>query len=475
MRWRHLLATTAAVAAAVGVSSAPTGAQLGDAESTITWLATGDSYSSGEGIAGTGTAEDDFCAQSDDAYGPKAAQILRDSRDWQIDEVVFNACTGAVVENFYHGWERIPFGASQWAWAEFQGVPAGGRFDVITMSYGGNDIGFDDIVKDCLTLPTTLGGVWDDPDLDDGGCSQPLGNLRGELDRLRSPDAFPVIGPDGSPGDGRGGSLAEFYRTLVDNHLADDGVLVVVGYPRLFAPSAEWGAWRNDRCSFFVAEEADQLGELAEEFDQTLRELVAEADPTGERIRYVSRLTLFDDNGRSHSVCAPRNQWMNGVSVGFWDSSLRKEHSFHPNEIGHSATAERVAGELAAVDRERAAARAEPAAVPDQATPTTPTPPPEPEPEIRSEPRYDVGEPFAAQCVIAWPWAPVHTSETTQMRMSCGGVPSQFTFVQVIYPDPDLQMTSDPVIVYGEIVDYAIPEFGFQSLVVVASEIDFTP
>lgn len=66
----------------------------------VSWLAAGDSYSSGEGIPGTG-GPDDPCARSMRAYGPRAAGILRKTDDWTISPLTFTACTGALIGDFY--------------------------------------------------------------------------------------------------------------------------------------------------------------------------------------------------------------------------------------------------------------------------------------------------------------------------------------------------------------------------------------
>ena len=63
----------------------------------ISWLSTGDSYSSGEGSQNaSGT-----CQTSKSAWGPKSVKILREERSWRIGPELFSACTGAVTRDFY--------------------------------------------------------------------------------------------------------------------------------------------------------------------------------------------------------------------------------------------------------------------------------------------------------------------------------------------------------------------------------------
>lgn len=56
----------------------------------------------------------------------------------------------------------------------------------------------------------------------------------------------------------------------------------------------------------------------------------------------------------------------------------------------------------------------------------------------------------------------------------CIGVPSQFLVTTVVYPDPDLDVTSSTgtMHVHGEVVDHADPELGSRDLLVVADDID---
>ena len=60
------------------------------------------------------------------------------------------------------------------------------------------------------------------------------------------------------------------------------------------------------------------------------------------------------------------------------------------------------------------------------------------------------------------------------MRTSCGGVPSQFLFVDILYGDPDLPVTPSrsKMRVNGTIADVVRSEHGFSTLVVIADHIE---
>ncbi|MHB8242590.1 MAG: hypothetical protein ACYDHN_11415 [Solirubrobacteraceae bacterium] len=109
-------------------------------------------------------------------------------------------------------------------------------------------------------------------------------------------------------------------------------------------------------------------------------------------------------------------------------------------------------------------------------TPTTTTATPTPAPSVpQPQPQsFAVGAPFDSECVVAWPTAPVTTSTTIQMTMSCAGVPeNEYLFTQVDYGDPSLPISPDHARahVVGTIVDIATSAYGYKELVVQASSV----
>lgn len=386
-----------------------------------------------------------MCAQSPKAYGPAA-----------IRPDVFSACTGAITQDFYG--PRSDGRPSLEQWGGSLGAPRDGRFDVVTLSFGGNDIAFADVIKGCLDLPK-IPKTWAqvvDLDFNDGGCDVSESDLRSRIDALLTSKVF--VPPPGAPAPQHSNSIVDFYQTVLDRNLTQGGILVVVGYPRLFAPSSTWGRWRNGRCNLVTAKDADMLGSVAEYFDQSLREAVREADPRGQRIIYESRLDIFDDGGRWHSLCGDQAEWLNGVTLGLRDGSLRVNHSFHPNELGHLASAQTVALDIDATFGRPS---------PRPTSSLTPSP-------VATGNLYRIGDRFSDYCVVAWPTAPVRYADSIEMRMTCQHVPGQFLFVDVAYGDPDLPVTPNTgyMLVEGRIVDIGHSGLGFSTLIVVADRID---
>ena len=444
--------------AATGDTASVTPASHDQAVAPVAWLSTGDSYSSGEGLAGSGigSSTSDHCAQSPNAYGPLAADLLR-TAGWRIGPQVFSACTGALTSQFYTTDPTV--GASLWDWSVLQGAPATGRFDVISMSLGGNDIGFSHVVQSCLGIPQS----WTDL----APTCESETALKHTVDNYMNARI-----PLNSTGTRYANGVAAFYKEIAKDHLTSRGVLVIAGYPRLFAPADQWPLWTWPSCNGMGRSAADALGRVAEYLDAQLSSAVHKADPSGRHIRYLSRLQLFNSGG-GHALCNSQ-EWLNGIPLGIGDASLRLQHSFHPNEAGHAATA----AALARLLKEQFGTNA-----PTTTTTTTTAPPAPSSPSVATAPpqtvppsNFTVGSRFSAWCVVAWPTAPQRSDSDIEMRMTCQGVPEdQYLFTDVAYPDPNLDVTpsTGQMFVKGKVIGTTRSDFGFTTLDVLASTIQF--
>ena len=460
------LALGVALGVLVGLGNHALAAPPMAASDSFSWLSTGDSFASGEGVSGSGVGAD-YCAQSLKAYGPRALALLQTQRSFPAATSAFSACTGHLTGDFYNEHqvaEGVGSGkGSLWEWTEDQ-VGAGQTFDVVTFSFGGNDVEFAALIKDCIDFevpPDSWQQFLTGPD----GCRPTEAELIARVDALVAGDPSDPLAMEYGPAN-EPLTMAEFYALIAQTHLKPGGVLVVVGYPRLIAPAEDWPAWRGSICQRVWDYDADMLGTVTQHLDTRLREAVVsgrEQLTDNRRIEYVSRLEMFDaDEG--HSLCTPTAaEWLNGISVGS-SAGIRPEHSFHPNERGHQRTAEVVA-ELVDTTIDISGPETE-------ASPTAPTA--APPPIVDPEPDFEVGAEFDADCVNAWPTAPTYTTSSIILTMSCPSVPGQFLFVKVTYPDPDLPITPSTgmVRVHGQIVDVARSAYGFTSLIVEADQID---
>lgn len=97
------------------------------------------------------------------------------------------------------------------------------------------------------------------------------------------------------------------------------------------------------------------------------------------------------------------------------------------------------------------------------------------EPAAPSQTSFEIGSPFDQSCSVAWPSAPVVTSTSIQLTLSCDGVPEAYPLVVAVYPDPDLAVTpaTGRLRVSGTIADIGRSESGLVFLVVRASAITF--
>ncbi len=289
------------------------------------------------------------------------------------------ACSGGRIEDLFHDEKDRPAQLSELD---------GQRADLITMSMGGNDLGFGDILTGCIGGGLTgliqslrryfpgsecnqtldeltrradyLVAPDDDdtlelyPDSDEVDCQATDGDnasrrpAEGEDDplvdstyrcSLRHNGQIPGDGYDGRPGVG----LVDVYTHVAREHLvAGTGHLVIVGYPRFFATRAETD---KDGCSGFTDADIRLLNDAAEYLDRTLREAVDEANDLvdGEPISYLSILAAFDDNG----LCGSGEDWLNGVNLDLeggrdnWPSD-----SFHPTRAGHDGLTGLLTAEL---------------------------------------------------------------------------------------------------------------------------------
>jgi lysophospholipase L1-like esterase len=304
--------TVAFLAVVVWVGSAPAVAQEGG-EDQIAWLATGDSYSSGEGVAGNQGP----CAQSDLAYGRVAASSFPGTS-------IFTACTGLLAADYFGDVTGDAEG-SLYDWS--QELAPGQRYDVITLTFGGNDIGFEGIVTDCLGF---FPSGWDDIKLYDD-CDVTELELQNRIDKLVTDYQVRIHPTDQN----LVGSLTDFYREVADQQLTPGGQLYVLGYPKLFAPSEEWGLWQGLRCNGITRGDANMLTRVADYLDAKLKVAVEAADDGTGRIVYLPVINLFR-NG-SHELCGNGDDWINGsITV---ERDVRRA-GFHPTAAGHQQEAQ---------------------------------------------------------------------------------------------------------------------------------------
>ncbi len=255
-RW----AVAGAVGALVAVGMATPAQALAPA-----YTALGDSYSSG---TGTGNYYDDGteCKRSPDAYPVLDAARLG-------ADLTFAACSGAVTSDVLNN--------------QLGSLSSGTSY--VTISIGGNDAGFADVVTQCTI---------------------PFNNCTGDVDAAKAfmQNTLP-------------GRLDNVYNEISSR--APNARVVVVGYPRLFDGTTCLGA------TDITANEEAQLNSAAD-----LMASVISGVASAHGFAFADPRSAFSP----HEICSS-SEWLNGVS---WPI----DESYHPNASGHGGYADVVGSAL---------------------------------------------------------------------------------------------------------------------------------
>jgi hypothetical protein len=215
------------------------------------------------------------------------------------------ACTGARSADFF---------TSQW-------TPALGRFDLVTFTFGGNDIGFSQILKQCTGLPE---GLPSDP-----GHNCPSDSL------LRGRIASALEGP-----------YRAFLTRVATDAVVPGGNIVVLGYPELIELPTFWPLGTRS-CSLIGPADANELRGLGGDINATIGydvSVVNAASPNGVHLTFVdvnsgggAGISRYDQSlfepasGPRHNLCGSQ-PWINGLSTIDYGAG-----SFHPKQAGQDA------------------------------------------------------------------------------------------------------------------------------------------
>lgn len=175
---------------------------------------------------------------------------------------------------------------------------------LVTMSIGGNDLGFADVVKDCV-----INGESGIPMLD--SCQDTHADRIDErLDTLHE-------------------ELVDTYDEIQEQ--APNARVVIVGYPELFEQEP-----RDSVSNLLFAEDQEWMNEQAGELNDMLRDAAREAG-----VEFIDPTEAF----RGHGIGSD-DPWINDLNWGGPGLSLVDPGSFHPNAQGHAAMAELVEDQI---------------------------------------------------------------------------------------------------------------------------------
>ena len=307
------------------------------------WVALGDSFSSGEGAEwfdeGTNTSLNE-CRRSD-AYASLANQTL--GNPFSADRFFFAACSGARIPDFMtdrqypSSPEGVHGGKPQLQYLQDR------RAGVVTMTLGGNDMGFSNVVGACAgtaILDSGKGTVWDIGylnSLDRNARASDWRALAATCDRYNNKTlgSF-AVGVEQNIRSKKE-ALIEVYRSTRD--AAPNAKIFVVGYP-VFIPGENTA---TPSCGGLVGlngQERTWLRTLIQSANQVIREAVAESG-TGAQFVDVEQVveTIGSSDGHNHLICAEDPYW-HGASVG---GDNPAHNRFHPMRNAHVEIAARLA------------------------------------------------------------------------------------------------------------------------------------
>lgn|GEM_PF-5533356 len=243
----------------------------------------GDSFASGQGISpylpGTNVSGGNTCLRSYGSYA-RIHGLDPNSPLW-VDRFV--ACAGATTDHITNDWTGGNAGEgpqSDWL---------GYTYEVVTLSIGGNDIGFADLVQGCVL-----------------SCSQAAATAHGKIDN--------ELGP----------KLQIAYQAMLDAAFNAD--VYVLGYPPMLSEG-------EDLCAASYPFNSQGNRELAigvfEALNQKIKDVVD--DMNHPRLHFVD-MTLSGSEFVGHEFCSdtPYFTWFNLGST---------DQNFHPNQLGAFAYA----------------------------------------------------------------------------------------------------------------------------------------
>lgn len=269
-----------------------------------------------------------------DISGSSISNLVR-SNEFSPCEWYFVAATGAVTDHFDNPYERGPVktyiggGLINPKYIEesntaskldpqlkvFEDNNLKNKVDYVTMTIGGNDLGFSEIVINSVKYT-----VAHNPTL--------MKNLIAQKRKLW----FTEIKQ----------KLMDSYQKVY-NAAGSQAEIIVAGYPELYYRNAStWAAGKDQRkiIDDFVVEFCDKNnGRITEAIDECNLKFA------NGKIHYVSVIEEFRSNG-GHGADAPNgNEWINGITltgtqmIDETDITQKSYPSMHPNEAGAQAYA----------------------------------------------------------------------------------------------------------------------------------------
>lgn len=320
----------------------------------VIMVSLGDSYSSGEGIEpfyGQGKSlsnkvkDENWLAHRSQKSWPSLLEVpgLQGTMsDYNVDTSIssncqwyFKASSGAETKHFnntkqrknynkrfYDGITLIPHFLSG-----YQDLPKqldvfndiNGTVDYVTLSVGGNDVDFANIITTCATGSTYLGST---------KLEKKINSLWDNFDTTQ----------------------ANIKKVYVDiqNAAGSQAEIIVAGYPKLLD---------KDGKGFVISkQEATLVNTNVSKFNDKLESIVNECRNSGMNIHFVDVEAEFDKDGGHQAYSS--NAWINKIMLGakeqdLEDNAVASAYSVHPNELGAQAYARCVNAKIVEIENSK--------------------------------------------------------------------------------------------------------------------------
>lgn len=306
-----------------GIAAAPAHAAVsGDAETETdhrsAYVALGDSYASGFGLEPYSKLPVPGCFQSEIDYPHRVADAL----DLRLTDVT---CTGALAANV----TDTPQQTARDIFAPPQSDALSKHTKVVTLTIGGNDLGFSD------TLPQCIAASGQGPLLGD----QTIPNCESVFVR----DGFDALAA----------KLEHVVLPAVEKSLAaiaakaPNADVVVVGYPTIF-PGAEHTPAEGCFVSPFGGTASFPFTDVDTAYFHRLQVALDEGVAKLAQERGATFVSSLDDTA-AHSPCAGNPEaWVSGLTfTDFSPAPVVKDGGLHPNEAGVAFLAEQTTAAIA--------------------------------------------------------------------------------------------------------------------------------
>jgi hypothetical protein len=324
------------------------------------YVALGDSYASGEGDSpdsvflpgthGPNKQGSTGCHRSSNGWAETVAKLP--SLSGQPFDFV--ACSGAVITDLYDANGGFYKSIGEYEPPQIFSVDSHAT-KLATLSIGGNNVGFSDIVQACiersivnLSCANKSGSTYRNAmrniaDLSHGGFDVRVGSSH-ELK-----------------------TLSDVYVDIA-SRLAPHGILAVTGYPQLFSTNAKRYSTLNSQAAppscllgnLITMTKANALwiDSLAVQGNKAISGQVDAANARLAQVRPDVRVVMapYDVSFAQHRVC-DKDSWINGLRISYPDFRHRGifyQTSFHPDRHGQAAIANWVDGYVEAAQWDQA-------------------------------------------------------------------------------------------------------------------------